>query len=156
MSSASRGAAAEREARDVLREAGYFVVKVAASKGPADLVAIRPGGVVLFVQVKCGAGRLRPPEWNELLSAARRYGAVPVLAERETRKPLRWYKLAGPKAEGGRGAQPLDAFDPGSYRVPAGEWAEVGYIEDGRMGTVRYGPGRVFALSDPPDTLVDT
>lgn len=114
MSAASVGAAAEREARDVLLALGYFVVKAGGSKGPADLVAIRPGGLILFVQVKRGAGRLRPPEWNALLSLARLYGAVPVLAEREVRKPMAWYRLERHKTLGGRPGphQPCVLFDP--------------------------------------------
>lgn len=114
MSTASVGAAAEREARDVLLGLGYFVVKAGGSKGPADLVAIRPGGLILFVQVKRGAGRLRPPEWNALLALARRYGAVPVLAERVLRCPFAWWRLDGPKVEGGRPGprQPMTEYDP--------------------------------------------
>ena len=113
------GAAAEREARKILEGWGYYVVRASASKGAADLLAIRPGGLVLFVQVKRGKGRLRPPAWNELLSLARRYGAVPILAERVVRQPMAWYRLDGPKAEGGRARQPMTGYDP---EAGAAEW----------------------------------
>jgi Holliday junction resolvase len=111
MSAADKGARREREARDYLRSCGYYVVKAGGSKGAADLVAVRPG-VVLFVQVKCGRGRLRPPEWNALLELARRYGALPILAEREDRQPFAWWLLNGAKPEGGRGPQPYSRVDP--------------------------------------------
>jgi hypothetical protein len=62
--------------------------------------------VILAVQVKCGLGRLRPPEWNALVDLAGRYGMIPVLAERADRQPMRWWELTGPKVLGGRGPQP--------------------------------------------------
>lgn len=117
MSSASVGAAAEREARRALEALGYFVVRSAASGGPADLVAIMAGRV-LFVQVKRGAGRCRPPEWNELYRVAQRFGAVPVLAERVPRLPMMWFRLTGLKVVGGRAAQPYEPFDPGKVGAP--------------------------------------
>jgi Holliday junction resolvase len=113
VSAAALGAAAEREARHRLEALGYFVVRGAGSKGNADLVAIAPGGrPVLLVQVKRGEGRLRPPEWNELYRLAREYGAVPILAERVPRLPMRWFRLEGLKVVGGRGRQPLSTYDP--------------------------------------------
>jgi Holliday junction resolvase len=117
MSKADKGARTEREARDILLGHGYYVVKSGGSRGAVDLVAIRPH-LVLFVQVKCGPGRLRPTEWNQLLSIARLYGAVPVLAERVDRKPMAWYRLEGAKVEGGRGRQPLGQFDPAWFTNP--------------------------------------
>lgn len=112
MSSASLGADAERRVRRVLEDLDYLVVRAAASKGCADLLAIRPGGGVLLIQVKRGAGRMRPREWNELLEVARRYGALPVLAEFVPRQGIAWWWLTGPKAVGGRGRQPYLPYSP--------------------------------------------
>jgi Holliday junction resolvase len=104
------GTGREYVVRDQLARLGYYVMRSPASKGPVDLVAIRPG-VVLFVQVKRGASRLRPSGWNDLLSAARQYGAVPVLAEAVPRRPVAWWRLLAAKVPNGR-AQPREIFDP--------------------------------------------
>lgn len=80
-----RGARAENRVADVLRERGYDVIRSAASKGSADLVAIHDGELVL-VQVKLTDKTLPSPlERTQLIRVARRAGAVPVIAYLSTR-----------------------------------------------------------------------
>lgn len=65
----TNGARCERQARDQLTAAGYFVVRAAGSRGPVDLVALpRGGGRALLVQVKRGA-RVRPADRDALTCA---------------------------------------------------------------------------------------
>lgn len=72
------GRAFEYRARNVLKAAGYFVLRSPRSAGPADLVAIRRGAI-LFVQCKRNS-------WPTLREAGAFYdisvavGAYPVLA----------------------------------------------------------------------------
>ena len=75
-----RGIALEHSVRDDLLEAGYYVVRPAGSKGPADLVAMHKGRI-LFVQVKV-SGYMPPGERLELERAAHRAGAIALLADR--------------------------------------------------------------------------
>lgn len=112
----------EYKARDVLTEAGYFVVRSAGSKGPVDLVAllvdphagkrcrcIRPDRPRrLLVQCKRD-GALAPAKWNELYELAQQTDAVAVLAEFFPRGPVLWWKIVGPKTV--RGPQPMERFE---------------------------------------------
>lgn len=76
----SRGVALERAVRAHLRDNGYDVVRSAGSKSPIDLVAIKPGQVVL-IQCKLD-GRTSPAEREGLLRIARAAGdvAAPIVA----------------------------------------------------------------------------
>jgi len=88
MNQGQRGARAENQVADHLRDLGYDVIRSAASKGAADLVAVSERWV-LFVQVKiCPVGKtytqLSPAERSQLLRVATRvpggYG-FPVVAQ---------------------------------------------------------------------------
>ena len=91
--------------KDELGECGYDVIRSAASKGAADLVAVHDGEI-LFVQVKiCGQEKgyqqPSPAERRELVRIAGRCGGVPVVAQRHPGsgpRPARtaWYELTGP------------------------------------------------------------
>lgn len=72
-----KGRRAEHRARRILEAAGYAVVRSAASKGPADLVAWNATSI-RFVQVKSGGGYLSAVE-RETFAALR----VPTNASRE-------------------------------------------------------------------------
>ena len=109
------GRQVEYRARDILRNMGYFVLRSPASKSPIDLVAIKPG-VVLMIQCK-RSGSLQPKPWNELLALAESCGAVPILAERSIPRHLRFWKLLGRK-DGSRRGQPMEAFDPAIADAP--------------------------------------
>jgi len=73
------GARFERKIRNLLEENGWWVVRAAASRGEADLIAFRKGHPPLFVQAKRN-GRLDYTEWNQLYDLCESLGTVPVLA----------------------------------------------------------------------------
>ena len=92
-----RGYNFEDRCRKALERLGYVVVRSAGSKGPADLVALRDG-VVLLVQCKLDHGLFDAKERIKLLETASLAGAIPVLAEREKeRGPINWTRLDGGK-----------------------------------------------------------
>jgi Holliday junction resolvase len=72
------GANLERETRKQLVDNGYFAVRAAGSHGIADIVALKPGEVLL-VQCKTD-GRMVPAERAEIISRAAWLDAVPLLA----------------------------------------------------------------------------
>jgi len=99
----ARGRGLEYHAIARLLRDGYFVVRSAGSKRAADIVALKPGQVLL-VQAKGVAG-LGPAKWNELYDLALRVGAVPILVERPRPRVIRWWLITGRK-DGSGGAQP--------------------------------------------------
>lgn len=98
------GRAFEYRVRDVVRGAGYFVMRAPASRSPIDLLAFRTG-VALFIQCKV-SGALPPAEWNELFELATSVGGVPILAWRHGVRGLRMAVLTDRK-DGSRRAQPM-------------------------------------------------
>ncbi|MFI2426553.1 restriction endonuclease [Streptomyces sp. NPDC018955] len=90
----ARGRDLEHRVRAHLREEGYEVLRTAGSKSKVDLVAIKPGQILL-VQCK-RSGALPPAEWNALWDLAAMVGAVPVLAEQLSRGRKYW-RLTGRK-----------------------------------------------------------
>ncbi len=96
----------EYRAKRLLETDGYFVLRAAASKGPVDLVAIKPGQT-LFVQCK-RSGTLPPAEWNALFDLALPLGAVPLMAVRGLRG-TQFQRLTGRK-DGSRRRQPMTPF----------------------------------------------
>jgi len=89
---------------------GYpIVMRSAQSKGPADLVAIKTGAILL---VQCKKELAFPTrEWNVLLSLATSIAAIPVLAGQPSGKQIVYYKLTGRKT-GGKSRQPMCEFSP--------------------------------------------
>lgn len=104
MNHTRRGARAENAVGDELGECGYDVIRSAASKGAADLVAVHDGET-LFVQVKLvPPGRAytqpSPAERRELLRIAERCGGHAIVAQRFPGSGGRpamthWYELHG-------------------------------------------------------------
>lgn len=94
----ARGRDLEHRVRAHLREEGYEVLRTAGSKSKVDLVAIKPGQILL-VQCK-RSGALPPAEWNALWDLAAMVGAVPVLAEQLPRGRKYW-RLTGRKDQPG-------------------------------------------------------
>jgi Holliday junction resolvase len=90
-----------------LRDNGYWVLRSPASKGPVDMVAIKPGQV-LFVQCKKD-GQLRPGGWNALIQVARQAGGLPIMAERPERGKIAYWELCAMK-DGLGGRQPMRPF----------------------------------------------
>ena len=101
MSGYAVGSALERQVKKDLEERGYWVVRAAGSKGPADLVALslRSRGYesVLLVQVK----RTRNPSieaWCELWELARETWAMPIIAKKgKGRGEIDYKRILGPK-----------------------------------------------------------
>lgn len=79
MSNYRHGAELERAAKHVLEDNGYFVVKAGGSKGAADLVALKPGEILL-VQCKTD-GYLRPAERVALADLAIQLRARALVGE---------------------------------------------------------------------------
>lgn len=117
MSHASAGAAFERRVRKILEAEGYHVSRSAASLGPYDLDASKPGQR-LFVQAKYtgrgldGIPKIDPVEWNALYDLAIHLGAIPIAVCRPAprRAPVFW-RMTGRKS-GQRGQRsPLVRFE---------------------------------------------
>lgn len=102
----------ERRVAEQLRGDGYVVYQTRGSKSVADLVAFKPGQVLL-VQAKSGATRISGTEWNLLLELARRAGAVPLLADRTgpALRRIRYQRLTGPHTPHSR-SWPCEPWTP--------------------------------------------
>lgn len=88
-----RGAAFERAVAARLDTDGYLVLRAAGSHGVADLVAIKPGEVVL-IQCKI-SGIISIAEWNAFYETASRVAALPVLAFKPKRGVYAYHVLSG-------------------------------------------------------------
>lgn len=96
MSTASRGRRREHLVRAELERHGFHVLRSAASKGPADLIAIRTA--VVCVQVKPDTDALTPALRRRLIALADAVGAglgVPVVATKPLGLPISWRFLTG-------------------------------------------------------------
>ena len=99
MSNYSNGSAFERRVAVDLERDGYACMRAAGSKGAADLIALKPGQVLL-VQCKRTNGQLPPHERRALTELAARVAAIAVVAFQPVpRKPIEYRQLtgAGPK-----------------------------------------------------------
>ena len=90
-----------------LRSNGYYAQRTPGSRGVADVMAVKPGQVLL-VQCKI-SGSLAPEPWNALYDAAVGCGAVPVMAEKDAPGSLRYWRLERRK-DGRGGRQPMTLF----------------------------------------------
>lgn len=98
MTKYSAGADFERRVGAGFALDGYFVVRSAGSRGVCDLVAIKLGQVLL-VQVKRTNPVLPPTARFDLVLAAERIGAVPLVAfQPAPRKPVEFRRLTGYEA----------------------------------------------------------
>jgi Holliday junction resolvase len=85
MNAARRGAHFERRVRRLLEAEGWYVVRMAGSRGVADLLALRPAGTsaeARFVQVKVRKHALGPKAREELAKVAWYAGGTPWLVYR--------------------------------------------------------------------------
>lgn len=81
MSTATSGRRREHQVRDHLEAAGYpWIMRAAASKGPADLLHGHPLVGAVLVQVGTGNKTLGPEERLRFLGAAALCHALPILA----------------------------------------------------------------------------
>jgi Holliday junction resolvase len=100
-----RGASFERKVSAALADDGYVVCRVAASKGTFDLVALKPGQVLLVQCKLSGPPALRPGEWNALYADAERCGALAVIASRPKRGQIAYHLINAAKT-GVQGVRP--------------------------------------------------
>lgn len=106
MSGYSDGRRLEYAARDTLEADGYWVIRAPGSKGKADLVAIKPGQILL---VQCKKSKpIGPDERAALRNLAAWLDAVPLEARwvkdgRAARQVKFWHVL--PDSENGRPAR---------------------------------------------------
>lgn len=89
-----RGGYYEVQVADLMRAEGYWVQQVRGSKGPADLIALKPGQVVL-AQVKSGTAEMSHAGWNGLLRLAGDVRAVPVLVTCQPRIAPVFQRITG-------------------------------------------------------------
>ena len=90
-----KGRSFEYKLRTFFRRKGYFVVRAAGSKGPADLVAVKKGVKTLLIQAKTGSGGIGVEEQNTLFQVALESGGVPIVALSEDRKPTVFKRITG-------------------------------------------------------------
>lgn len=96
MASPQLGIRRERQVKQILESHGWWVCRAAGSLGDADLVALKEGPLVesLMIEVKATtAGPFAgfgPKARRELVDAAARAGAAPVLAHWPVRGRLVW------------------------------------------------------------------
>jgi len=103
-----RGRTFEYRVRNILRAAGYYVMRSPRSGSPIDLVAICSGTVLM---VQCKLGGLNRPEWNEVFDLATSAGAIPIYATRPVPRKCALFRLLGRK-DGSRRRQPMEVFTP--------------------------------------------
>lgn len=91
MSTAEQGRRREHVVRDELIERGWtFIMRAAASKGPADLAMAHPEHGLALVQVGTEGKTLGPADRERFVSAAEMCGALAVLATRAPREATRF------------------------------------------------------------------
>lgn len=99
----SRGIKRERQVKVILEADGWWVCRAAGSFGDADLVAIRrrenahPSCEVRLIEVKSTLtpwSHFGPESRAELISAAVKTGATPVLAWWPKRGKLKWLPVS--------------------------------------------------------------
>lgn len=102
------GRAFEYRVRDMLKAAGFFALRSPASRSPLDIMAVRPGEVVM-VQCKRG-GHCPVSEWNDLYHLAVSSGATPLLAQMAGYRGIQFFKMLGPK-DGSKKRQPMEPWE---------------------------------------------
>ncbi|MEM4298624.1 MAG: hypothetical protein QW815_09700 [Nitrososphaerota archaeon] len=70
-----KGRVKEYKVMGILRKEGWLCVRVARSRGPADILAGKKGNVKL-IQVKSGKGRISDEELKELRRWSKAFGAT--------------------------------------------------------------------------------
>lgn len=109
------GRAFEYRTRDDLRKRGYWVLRSPASRSALDLIAIKPG-TVLMVQCK-RSGALPPGEWNAIYDLAMSVGAVPLMTEmHHSGRGISYWLMTGRK-DGSKKRQPMEPWNE-SHEAP--------------------------------------
>lgn len=90
MSTASSGRAREYRVRDeMIADGWHFIMRAAASKGPADLAMAHPEHGLALVQVGSKSKTLGPADRERLCNAADLCSAIPLLAVIRPREKTR-------------------------------------------------------------------
>lgn len=100
-SNRERGTQFERDTAKRLRRGGWLVLRSRGSLGPADLVALGRG-MVLLVQCKVSADdgeAMTHGEWNDLLALAQRLDVMAIVADRPSRGVYRFRQIIGAHVE---------------------------------------------------------
>jgi len=94
----------EWRVRDRLEQAGWTVWRVAGSRTPVDLVALRADAPPVLVQAKRD-GWIAPTERAALVACAARVGGLPVVAfpGPSTREPVTWAVVVVPEDRPSKG-----------------------------------------------------
>jgi Holliday junction resolvase len=117
-SNRERGDYLERTTKAALAAHDWWVVRAAGSLGAADIVALRAHSAPLLIACKTN-GKLPRAEREQLIEAAHRAGARPIMATR-TRRGWIDFLLVGP--DGGRPfGDPVKVPKRGSAQVDDGE-----------------------------------
>ena len=94
MTSYSRGYYGEKKTRQQLEADGYWCCEARGSHGVADLVAIKPGQILLVQVKRTTSGRLVPRERQALVELADKLWAEPIVAyQPKTRGPIMFRRL---------------------------------------------------------------
>lgn len=137
-----RGSDFERKVAEHLTTNGYLVVRAAGSHGHADLVALKPGQVLLVQCKLTGASAVRPGEWNGFYAAAVGVGAVPLIAWRPARGQIGFLRMTATKT-GVQGVRPpCVPWVADEIAGPIAEPASSPYVStvDGGLFAVEGGP----------------
>lgn len=115
MSNYSRGNDYERRVADELRGDGYQCWQTRGSKSAADIIALKPGQVLL-VQVKGASEQISSNDWNALYSLAALVLAEPIVADFPKWKPskagpVRYRRISGEHRHYAR-EWPCEEFTP--------------------------------------------
>lgn len=95
MTNYRRGYTFERAVAADLTKDGYLCVRAGGSHGVADVVALKPGQVLL-VQAKTD-GAISISDWNQLLAVSEGVDAVPLLAWRPQRGRVEYWRIVAPR-----------------------------------------------------------
>ena len=94
---------------DLIARKYPIVMRATLSRGPADVIAIKPG-VVLLIQCKRGLS-MGVGEWNRLFDLAKSINATPIMAGQPNGTVIVYRKLTGKKM-GNKAVQPMCDFIP--------------------------------------------
>src|SRR5215204_3316465 len=94
MTNYSRGYYGEKKTRQQLEADGYWCCEARGSKGIADLVAIKPGQILLVQVKRTASGRIPPYDRQQLVELAHRIWAEPIVAyQPKARGPIAFRRL---------------------------------------------------------------
>lgn len=94
MTNYRRGYDFEARVRTSLENDGYWCIRASGSKGIADLVAIKPGQILLVQVKRTTTGRLDPQERAKLCELAAKLWAEPIVAyQPKVRGPIAYRRL---------------------------------------------------------------